>query len=269
MPLNVRPFLLVLAATISAVTMVDADPVASGHFTAGGQRHTVADAIAWVDGDDLRIVFSATPFDRANFAEDGELDTFDFMRHDGATLSFGVGDDGDSHFVNVAAGGSSSYMTGVGEKLELSRRDENSVAGIFTVADDTKIDFDLSISPAKMERPGQPLPTDGGEPGQALLARMKAIHDGDMDALMANTPPDQAEEMRQAVASGEAEKMLEMAKMFTPTDIIVTGGRQDGDTAWVDFTGTDSGSKVTGTGKMQRVDGSWRVESVNTSQSAN
>jgi hypothetical protein len=265
---NIRPLLLMLAVAAAVPLIVQAKPVATGHFQAGEKQFTVADALAWRDGEDLKVVFSDAPFDRANFAEDGKLDSFDFMRHAGTSLSFGVSDEGEARFVSVQSDGGSSFMTGIGETLVLSRRDDANIAGTFTVGDSTAITFDLPISASTLERPGEPLPADGGEPGRVLLARMKAIHDGDMETLMANTPPDQAEEMRQSVASGEAEQLLAMAKLFTPTDIAVTGGRQDGDTAWVDFTGLESGSKVTGTGKLLRVDGSWRVESVNTSQSS-
>ena len=258
--------LIAMAAVLPAIG--HAAPGATGQFHIGESAYTVADAMAWRDDDDIKVVFSDTAFDRASFADDGELDSFDFMRHDGVTLTLTVDPaDGTLGGISTQSGGGSSYMTGVGEKLTLASHDADAIAGTFAIGDQPGITFDLPIASGKIERPGETLPPDGGEPGKVLLARMAAIHAGDMDALMANTPPDQAAEMKAAVDSGEAEQLLAMAKMFTPTDINVTGGSQDGDVAWVDFTGKDSGSKVTGTGKLLRRDGKWQVESVNTSQS--
>lgn len=261
------PFTLLLALALP--WPVAAKDAASGHFQAGEQEFTVADAIAWRDGEGLKLVFSDKPFDRAAFADDGELDDFDFLRHEGATLTLSVDPaDGSLSGVSTQYEGMSRFFTGAGERLTLSRREENSIAGEFSVGDAPGLSFDLAIISGKLERPGEKLPADGGEPGKVLLARIAAIHAGDMDELIANTPPEQAEEMRQAVASGEAEQLLAMAKLFTPTDIKILGGHQDGDMAWIDFTGMESGANVTGVGKLLRTNGRWQVESVSTSQSS-
>lgn len=265
-PYRPLPILGLLALALSWPTA--AADTAAGHFQAGEQEFTVADAIAWRDGEGLKIVFSDRLFDRAAFADDGELDDFDFLRHEGATLTLSVDPaDGSLSGVSTQFEGMSRFFTGAGEKLTLSRHEENAVAGEFSVGDAPGLSFDLAIVSGTLERPGEKLPADGGEPGKVLLARIAAIHAGDIDELIANTPPEQAEEMRQAVASGEAEQLLAMAKLFTPTDIQILGGHQDGDTAWVDFTGMESGAKVSGVGKLLRTNGRWQVESVSTSQS--
>jgi hypothetical protein len=242
---------------------------ASGSFRIVGLDFTVAYALAWRDGDDLKLTFSDAPFDRAAFAEDGTLDAFDFLRHDGVTIEVGVdAEDGSASGMSTRIGGSSSYSSGAGEQLVLARNDGERIAGHFSVADVTTIAFDLPVLGNAIARPGTALPADGGEPGQALLAQFAAIHAGDMDALIAMAPAEQAQELRAAVAEGEAEQVLTMARMFTPTQVRVTGGSQDGDRAWIDFTGSESGGTVTGTGVMRRSDGRWRVESTSTSQSA-
>jgi hypothetical protein len=261
---------LVLATALAAPTgtAVAADG-ASGSFRIADQDFTVADAIAWRDGDDLKLTFSDAVFDRAAFAEDGTLDSFDFLRHEGVTVEVGVdAGDGSASGVSTRIGGGSSFASGVGEHLALERNDGERIAGLFTVADTSSIRFDLPVLSGTLERPGVALPADGGEPGQALLAQFAAIHAGDMDALIAMAPAEQAQEFRQAVAEGETEQLLTMARMFTPTQVRVTGGSQDGDRAWVDFAGSESGGQVTGTGVMRRSDGRWRVESTNTSQVA-
>lgn len=113
-------------------------------------------------------------------------------------------------------------------------------------------------------RSGSPLPAGGGEPGLALQRMVAAVHAGDLDTLVANMPEADAEEVRAAIASGEAEAMLQMARAFTPSKVDIQGGQQDGDRAWLDFTGTESGAPVTGSAEMVRSEGSWRVVKINT-----
>lgn len=259
-------FVLAGLAAAGMSSLLCAKTTVEGQFVIHGAAYPAVDAIAWVKDDELRLVFTDQTFDRAAFAEDGELDSFDFMR--GQPINYTVNLDPDSGEVNSIAtlsGGMSGFLTGVGETIEFDHRDDQRIAGRFTANGGVALSFDLPITDTVMARPGAALPADGGEPGKVLLARMAAIHAGNMEELIANTPPDQAEEMREAVANGEAEQMLAMARLFTPTDIVVTGGHQDGDTAWVDFTGKDSGSKVTGVGKLMRTDGRWQVHAVNTS----
>lgn len=263
------PLLPFLALALSLPAAAPAKEGASGSFQIDDQTYAVADAIAWRDDDRLKIVFSDKPYDRAAFAEDGELDAFDFMRHDGATLELSVDpEDGSLSGVGTMAGGTSRFFSGHGETLTVERRDEAGIAGTFALGDAPGIQFDLPITPTKIERPGEPLPADGGEPGKALLAQFAAIHAGDLDALMAMAPPEQAAEMQAAKDSGEAAQMMAMAKLFTPTDVKISGGHQDGDKAWVDFTGTETGGKVTGTAMLTRSGGRWRVESTSSSQSS-
>ncbi len=253
-----------IAAGLSSLSW--AKTAVEGEFVIHGTSHPAVDAIAWINDDELRLVFTDKTFDRAAFAEDGELDSFDFMRGEQITYTVTLDpDSGEVKAIATQSGGMSGFMTGVGETIAFDHRDATRIAGRFTANGGVALSFDLPITGKVMERPGTALPADGGEPGKVLLARMAAVHAGDLDELIANSPPDQAQEMRQAVANGEAEQLLAMAKLFTPTDITVTGGHQDGDTAWVDFTGKESGGKVTGVAKLLRVDGRWQVNTVNTS----
>ncbi len=263
--------LFALAGLVAAglSPLLSAKTVVEGEFVIHDVAYPAVDAIAWHAYGELRLVFTDKTFDRAAFAEDGELDSFDFMRGDQVTYTVTLDpDSGEVRGIATQSAGMSGFRSGVGESIVLDHRDDKRIAGRFSADGGVALGFDLPITGSALERPGTPLPADGGEPGKVLLARMAAIHAGDMDELIANTPPDQAEEMRQAVASGEAEQLLAMARMFTPTDITVTGGHQDGDTAWVDFTGKESGGKVTGVGKLLRTDGRWQVYSINTSNVA-
>lgn len=252
-----------IAAGLSPI--LSASAVVEGEFVIHGLDYPAVDAIAWHDDDELRLVFTDKTFDRAAFAEDGKLDSFDFMRGDQTTYTVTLDPaSGKVRGISTLSAGISGFRRGVGEDIVLEHHDERRIAGRFSADGGVALTFDLTVTGSQIERPGTPLPADGGEPGKVLLARMAAIHAGDIDELIANTPPDQAEEMHAAVANGEADQLMAMAKMFTPTDIVVTGGRQDGDTAWVDFTGNESGGKVKGFGKLLRHDGRWQVESINT-----
>lgn len=255
--------LLALPITVAAL----AQEGASGQFQVDGDNRTVADGIAWLDQGTLKLVFSDQAFDRNEMAADGELNAFDFMG-EGTTLTVEVGERDAVAGVSLYENGMTRYFSGLGETLEIRHRDQQRIAGAFAVGDAPGLRFDLPISDGSMERPGERLPADGGEPGRVLLSRIAAIHAGDMDELIANTPPDQADEMRAAVADGEGAQLLAMAQLFTPKDIKIQGGSQDGDSAWVDFTGNEGGIAVTGVGILKRSNGRWAVESVNTSHSS-
>lgn len=105
--------------------------------------------------------------------------------------------------------------------------------------------------------PGKPLPPGGGAPGQAWLALNQALRAGDLDALADLLPPDRAAEMQAARGTPEFAAQLAMLKAMAPTDVVVTGGRQDGDTAWLEFTAVEFGSPRLGTATLEFRDDRW------------
>ena len=105
--------------------------------------------------------------------------------------------------------------------------------------------------------PGRPLPPGGGTPGQAYLALNQALRAGDLDALARLLPPDRAAEMQEARKSPDFDAQLAMMKAMAPTDIVVTGGRQDGNTAWLEFTAVEFGAPRAGTAKLEFRDERW------------
>src|SRR5690606_33318588 len=114
MPRTRRNTLLPILIAMALPAGAHAAPGATGQFALGEEILPVADAIAWRDGDDLKLVFSDTSFDRVAFAEDGELDSFDFMRHEGTTLTLTVDSaDGTLRGMGIQSGSGSSFMTGV------------------------------------------------------------------------------------------------------------------------------------------------------------
>lgn len=92
---------------------------------------------------------------------------------------------------------------------------------------------------------------------------MAAIHSGNFDQLMAESPPEQRAEMEKAKASGEAKDMLPMIQSMTPKDIKLLGGVLDGDAAQVDFQGMLGGQPQKGTAELSRIGGVWYVTGMN------
>ena len=68
-----------LAALLLALLAggVRADPGATGTITIDGETWPIADAVAVSDDGDIELWFSKLEFDRVEWAEDGEFDSFD------------------------------------------------------------------------------------------------------------------------------------------------------------------------------------------------
>ena len=252
--LLVSPMLLAL----SGAALADA----SGKVKFHGAAWNVADALAYVDDDETLVVLGSAKFDRAEFADDGKLDTFDFMRQNGLkTLTLKVKADGTMSCLDFSTGsGGGSSCGSVGDGLKLSERTPKAIAGTFKHKDgEDEVDasFKLAIESGTMARAGTALPAGGGDAGKALMEANAAIRSGDLKKIKAVSPPDRIAAIEESEKSGEAKDMLEMLKMMTPTITKVTGGTVDGDNATLDWTGTDDGQPVKGTAKMKRVGGKW------------
>lgn len=231
----------------------------------------VVDAIAYRHDDEVLVVLSNKNYDRAAFAKDGKLDDFDFIRHTmntGAstlTLKF------DANFkLNgmqySLPGGSGARSGDPAEKFILGKHSTNALAGEFSYAKDAEkvaVSFDLPIQSDKLDRPGKPLPADGGDPGKALLKHFAAIQSGNLDQVIAVSPPEKRAMIEAAKTSGEAKEMLPLMQSMTPTQARVLGGRIDGDQAQVDFQGMLGGKAQKGNAELTRIDGTWYVGDVN------
>lgn len=256
-----------------------ARPGASGTVTADGETWRVADAVAVSDDGDVEIWFSRLAFDRVAWAEDGEFGTFDTYEFvddaDGPALRIDVDEEDDRYgghtFRSSSSSSSGGYSSDLESSLTITARDDEHVAGSVKFDDGAglaaDIVFDLPITKTgPLARPGTPLPADGGAPGKALRATIEATHAGDLDKLIALSAPEKRQAIEQAKAAGEAQQMIEMAQVFTPKLTKITGGTTEGDQAWVDFEGEDSGSAVKGTAELMRVGGRWFVKGINTRQ---
>lgn len=125
---------------------------------------------------------------------------------------------------------------------------------------DCAVSFDLALLGDPKDAPpppGTPLPAGGGEPGAAYLAMNKALHAGDFDAMLALMPADRAAMMQEARKEPDFAAQMALAQAISPTKVKITGGRQDGDRAWVEFTAVESDTPRVGTAEMKREGGRW------------
>lgn len=259
-------------AAMFLATFAHAAPGAHGHVTLEKQDWDVADAIAYRSGEQFIVVLSDKPYDRAAFARDGKLDDFDFIRHhmdkEASTLRLKFGADLRPETIEFTTSSGGGARSGDLAKafVPTAKHAAAELAGTFDYgsgADKVKVTFDLPVESDRPARPGKPLAADGGEPGKALLRHIVAIHSGDLEQLLAVSPPDRRELIRQARAAGEAKDMLPMMQAMTPTQPRVLGGMQDGETAQVDFQGMLGGKPQKGTAELAHSGGVWYVTDIN------
>jgi len=252
---------------------VIAKPGATGTVTIGGVSWPVVDAVATLDGENLELVFAQKPFDRAVWADDGKLGTFDLWdfkdneARDAQSLTIDL-DDADGsyagHSVKTGSGSGGGFDSAYDNSVTLTARDDTHVAGTLKMGGGdlgAEISFDLVIEKfGPLARGGTPLPADGGEPGKALKAAVDATHSGDIEQMLAISHPANRKEIEDAKAAGETAQMLKMAQAFTPKITQITGGSIDGDKAWVEFEGQQGGREMKGTATLTRTDGKWYLK---------
>lgn len=118
-------------------------------------------------------------------------------------------------------------------------------------------------SPVAAQAAGDPLPQDGGEPGVVFLKAMKAQREGDFDAMLSVSSQAQREQMLADRGKPEFPAMLEMMKNMAAQSVAIGGGRVNGETATIDFTGHYAGGGTSrGTATLLREDGRWVVQDV-------
>lgn len=101
------------------------------------------------------------------------------------------------------------------------------------------------------------LPTDGGAPGAAYLALNRALHADDIDAMIRLLPADRAAEMRDARDAPDFVRTMNLIRAISPTQVKVTGGRQEGERAWVEFTAMEGREARVGLAEMKLEGGRW------------
>lgn len=125
---------------------------------------------------------------------------------------------------------------------------------------DCRVTFDLALLGDPKDAPPPPgvaLPAGGGEPGAAYLAMNKAVQAGDFDAMLKLMPPDRVAMMQDARKDPDFAAQMALMQAMSPTQVTISGGRMDGDRAWLEFTAVESGQPRAGTAEMHREDGRW------------
>lgn len=247
-----------------------------------GRTATFVDGVAWpvVDQDsgeatgERLLVFSTYGLDTDAIWRAPPLQREDAFREqdtpsgDSARLQVTLDADGAvtqmylwlSPGTNLSRGGTDigTYVAGKGTAT-------TGIAGRYAFADAADdpactLTFDLAVlgdAASAPPLPGQPLPADGGEPGRAYLALNRAIHAGDIDAMLAMMPPSKAAELGDLRQHPDFAMQVAFAKAMAPTDVHITGGRVHEDRAWVEFTATEGGQPRAGTAEMMREAGHW------------
>ena len=108
----------------------------------------------------------------------------------------------------------------------------------------------------------QDLGAGGGEPGKALLAHFDAVRSGDVDKLRGEMHPDNHAQLDEMIKSGEVGMVINMMQAFTPDEVTITGGKIDGDSAEVQFTGKMDGEAANGSAMLGKAGDRWLVKKV-------
>ena len=120
---------MIAVMVAAAVPAVLAD--AKGRVNVKGASFTVADAVAYKDGDDIEVALLPAAFNRKDAVKDRKIDSFDVMRMDGGHVTLIVKPDGSFNCINYSTGqGGGSSCTGDYETaLKLTTRTATRVAG--------------------------------------------------------------------------------------------------------------------------------------------
>jgi hypothetical protein len=121
---------------------------------------------------------------------------------------------------------------------------------------------DVSFDSAVLSRPaGKPLPKDGGEPGQTLLALVAAAQGDDLSKIIALLTPGEAEDYQRDYNTPE-ENLANAKQMFDftlPKQPKITGGELlDDNTALLEVEGVPyEGTRILYLVRIERHDGRW------------
>ncbi len=291
---------LLAAAHYSPAPM--AASAGSGSYVTGDAKASFSHLYAYrvADEDDpgvqyTELVFGEQPLDTAAIAAGmharGEDSTTSVLweKVEGAFAKLRLHEDGNTElYVYVPPGYNFNYG---GTSAELTANTPERVEGSFRL-DDTDMDgkprtveltFAADVaplgaapagapdaqpgdgheSPAAEQAAGDPLPPDGGEPGSVFLQAMKAQREGDFDAMLNVSSKAQREQMQADHHKPEFPAMLEMMKSMAAQSVEIGGGRVNGETATIDFTGHyANGSTSKGTATLLREDGRWVVQNI-------
>ncbi len=270
-----------LAATAPAAL---ADRV-SGTCTEAGRALAFADGIVFRAPDPydetverIVVLLTTMPLDKGAIAraadQEDEVRTQVWRAPDAAKVELDVDPGGAVTGLHLRWHGGSVSTSGIdiGE-LVTSRNDSERLAARFENASDNghcALEFDLAYdvlaSVADDEAPapaGMPLPAEGGAAGAVFVRYVAASQQGDVDGILATASQVRADEVRAARGKPELEMVFARLRSSVPSTATVSGGRDFGDRAELDFIGTDAaGAARAGRTRMVLEADGWKVEQV-------
>ena len=248
--------LFVLLVAVSGAARADARGVVMKPL---GHAYPVREALAWRDGERIRVVLSAQPFDWIGFAADGRLDAKDLVRHRIETGDLGTIElvlDANGYFREWDHDETEDGVNPVGG-WKLAALDDAHVAGTFRYAT-TDVAFDLPIRGAAIAESGTALAA-GSEPVRALEAYFAAQRRRDVKGTMALAMAPEE------IAGVDAEQEARFAAALEPTPLTVeriefVSGRGTGSVATVEYKAyamipNDRPRRAS----LARIDGRWIV----------
>jgi hypothetical protein len=266
---RVLPSLTLLAPLLALGSLPAlADSRAQGSLDLGDSRWTAVDVIAYKSGEDIEVVFSDQSFDREAMAADGRIDAFDILSHRGSTMTLTLSGGEPAMCLHTQSRSEDGMVSGslcqseFPAAIAIETPGPDRVAGQMDWQGEdgrfVKLDFEAAVfSETDLRADAEPLPADGGAPGQAVLAHFAALEAGDYEALKALSHPEARAMMEQSEADGDHLEILEFLREISPRNLVITGGSVFGDHAEVSFEAEDEGRPVRGTADVVLEDGEW------------
>lgn len=276
--------LVVAVGACSAAASAQAE--VSGSCVHDGRRVALVDGVAWLEpvppGSDrppaIRLAVASFDFvdDDVARAQDREEAFRDLSlgKEGSARFELTLRDDvAVRQYLWMSPGTSLSYASNRIGDFRPGQTQPGRISGSyrFTPAHGQGVDCRFAFDVAVLGDPGDappppglPLPADGGAPGAAYLALNRALQALDIDALISLLPADRAAEMREGRGTPEFERTMALVRAISPTQLKITGGRQDGERAWVEFTAVEGDDPRVGTAEMKMESGRWVMVQENT-----
>ena len=280
-----------VCVSVLALALVTAPAMAAvkGQCTYKGKNLAFVDGVAAVAPDPFEKAnkiptfwFVTVPFEAGAFAGKTGDDYDDVVTShgfdkDSATLQLRTDKDGkvvEMLQLYIPPGTSQSMSSNEVGKLVLKGAFSAKASGSWSLDDEDlkcNLAFDLSgggVAMMPVKPWGKPLPAGGGEPGATYMAMHKAALAGDADGMVQFATKERAEQMEKMRKAPEFPGMLEMMKAMEPKEVRVVSGQADDTRAELKIAGKEAdGAALTGTVKLVKEAGSWKIEKVDTASS--
>lgn len=255
--------LALLACLFAFAAPASADaPGVSGRLFDSGRFFEIEDAIAYRDGDGLRVAISTSRFDRFLFAADGRLGPDDLRehrnRHRLSTVEFEL--DGDGAFKRFHTAGAADVEQGrnpIGG-WQPAYVDDNFIRARWAYGQ-SELDIFLPIHPVELELPGVAADV-GAEPAQTLIAYIEARAKPDYERVLQLSHPPQR--MASITDEGRAAIRKSIDHSLKMTKPKVSAVRVDGTIAEVHYSIETLTGRSDRRAFLARFDGQWIVQGI-------